>query len=249
MTTDVKWFAFVDWASRKHQLCLLDADGRLIGQQAFAHSGAGLAQACDWLLTKSGGRPAEIAVGIEVCHGPVVETLLERGFAVYALNPRQLDRFRDRFTVAGVKAAYQSGDYPTAFAEFQDLANGGDTQAMLWLGFLYQEGQGTVQDYNEAMNRFRMAADLGDAQAAFYVGNMYANGYGVTKNAIEAVRWFRQSAEHGDVFGEFALGQAHEHRDGAPRDLRAARRWYQAAADQGSTDAQAALQHLTVNPE
>jgi TPR repeat protein len=51
------------------------------------------------------------------------------------------------------------------------------------------------------------------------------------------------------VSGQFALGQAHERGDGAPRDLRAARRWYQAAADQGSTDAQAALQRLTTNPE
>jgi hypothetical protein len=29
--------------------------------------------------------------------------LLERGFAVYAINPKQMDRFRDRFTVAGAK--------------------------------------------------------------------------------------------------------------------------------------------------
>ena len=48
---------------------------------------------------------------------------------------------------------------------------------------------------------------------------------------------------------ELALGQAHELGIGAPRDIRAARRWYQAAADQGDTDAQAALQHLTADPE
>jgi hypothetical protein len=35
-----------------------------------------------------------IAVAIEVPHGPIVETLLERGFQVYAVNPKQLDRFR-----------------------------------------------------------------------------------------------------------------------------------------------------------
>jgi transposase len=33
----------------------------------------------------------------------VVETLLDRGFQVYAVNPKQLDRLRDRFTVAGAK--------------------------------------------------------------------------------------------------------------------------------------------------
>ncbi|HUD91881.1 IS110 family transposase [Sphingobium sp.] len=36
-------------------------------------------------------------------HGPVVESLMERGFHVYAINPKQLDRFRDRFSPAGAK--------------------------------------------------------------------------------------------------------------------------------------------------
>ena len=35
--------------------------------------------------------------------GPIVEMLLERDFAVFAINPKQPDRFRDRFTVAGAK--------------------------------------------------------------------------------------------------------------------------------------------------
>ena len=33
----------------------------------------------------------------------MVESLLGRGFAVYSINPKQLDRFRDRFSVAGAK--------------------------------------------------------------------------------------------------------------------------------------------------
>jgi transposase len=47
--------------------------------------------------------PSAIAVAIKVPHGPIVEALLERGFHVYAINLKQLDRFRDRFTVAGAK--------------------------------------------------------------------------------------------------------------------------------------------------
>jgi transposase len=62
-----------------------------------------LAAFCDWLVEKSGGRPEEIAVAIEVPHGPVVETLMERGFGVYALHPKQTDRLRDRFTMVGAK--------------------------------------------------------------------------------------------------------------------------------------------------
>ncbi|MGH6675568.1 MAG: IS110 family transposase [Xanthobacteraceae bacterium] len=36
-------------------------------------------------------------------HGPVVDTLIDRGFGVHTINPKQLDRLRDRFSVAGAK--------------------------------------------------------------------------------------------------------------------------------------------------
>lgn len=103
MTDDARWFVGVDWASQAHQACLVDAGGKIIGEAAFAHGGAGLAELCTWLLATTGAAPSAIAVAIEVPHGPIVETLLERGFQVYAINPKQLDRFRDRFTVAGAK--------------------------------------------------------------------------------------------------------------------------------------------------
>ena len=48
--------------------------------------------------------PARIGVAIETPLGAIVEMLLERGFAVFAINPKQLDRFRDRFTVARAQA-------------------------------------------------------------------------------------------------------------------------------------------------
>jgi len=97
------YFAGVDWASEKHDVWLTDAGGKRLGMRTFAHSGEGLAQLCAWLTATSGAEPGQIHVAIEVPHGPVVETLLERGFNVYAINPKQLDRFRDRFTLAGAK--------------------------------------------------------------------------------------------------------------------------------------------------
>ena len=103
MTDDARWFAGIDWASQAHQACLIDAGGKIIGERSFVHGGAGLAELCSWLLAMTGAEPWAIVVAIEVPHGPIVETLLERGFQVYAVNPKQLDRFRDRFTVAGAK--------------------------------------------------------------------------------------------------------------------------------------------------
>ena len=97
-----RWFAGIDWGSERHQACLLDAAGSIVGERAFAHGGAGLAALCDWLVSVAGD-PGSVATAIEVPHGPVVDALLDRGFAVHAINPKQLDRLRDRFSVAGAK--------------------------------------------------------------------------------------------------------------------------------------------------
>jgi Transposase len=82
---------------------LCDGDGNKIGQRTFAHGGTGLSDMIAWLLKASGGESGEIHVAIETPHGPIVEALLERGFNVYSINPKQLDRFHDRFTVPGAK--------------------------------------------------------------------------------------------------------------------------------------------------
>lgn len=103
MNEERNWFVGVDWASETHHVCLLDARGRKIGERRFRHGGAGLAELADWILKVTGEQPSAIHVAIEVPHGPVVESLIERGFAVHAINPKQLDRFRDRFSPAGAK--------------------------------------------------------------------------------------------------------------------------------------------------
>jgi transposase len=98
------WYAGVDWASESHHVFLTDADGRKIAERVFKHSGEGLAEMAAWLMTTSGAAQAsQIQIAIEVPHGPVVETLIERTFKVHAINPKQMDRFRDRFTLAGAK--------------------------------------------------------------------------------------------------------------------------------------------------
>jgi len=104
MTDQKQWYAGVDWASQSHHVFLTDGDGRKIGEKVFRHGGEGLAEMAAWLTATSGAPEAgRIQVAIEVPHGPVVETLIERGFTVHAINPKQMDRFRDRFTLAGAK--------------------------------------------------------------------------------------------------------------------------------------------------
>lgn len=103
MHEERRWFVGIDWASQEHVVSLCDVQGKKIGERKFDHGGTGLSDMIAWLLKASGGEAGEMHVAIETPHGPIVEALLERGFNVYSINPKQLDRFRDRFTVAGAK--------------------------------------------------------------------------------------------------------------------------------------------------
>jgi transposase len=104
MSETKRWYAGVDWGSQSHCVFLTDGPGRKLGQRFFKHSGEGLAEMTNWLLKTSAAEEAgQVFVAIEVPHGPVVEALIERGFTVHAINPKQMDRFRDRFSMAGAK--------------------------------------------------------------------------------------------------------------------------------------------------
>src|SRR5262249_12855037 len=96
-------FVGIDWGSQQHQVSVLDRDRRRVGERVVDHDGASLARLADWLWAASAGQPQRVAIAIEVPRGAIVEGLLERGFPLCALNPTQLDRFRDRHSVVGVK--------------------------------------------------------------------------------------------------------------------------------------------------
>ncbi len=103
MSDTFRWFLGIDWGSETHEFCLVDATGRLCGMRSVVHGAAAVHDAVQWVQQQTGEAPAQIAVGLETRWGVLVDTLLEQGFAVFALNPKQLDRFRDRFTAGGAK--------------------------------------------------------------------------------------------------------------------------------------------------
>ena len=98
-----EWFVGIDWATDAHEVCVVDREGRVVERREVPHTTAGLQTLIDALRELGGGDPSRVAIGIEVPRGALVELCIERGMAVYAINPKQVDRFRDRFTVAGAK--------------------------------------------------------------------------------------------------------------------------------------------------
>jgi transposase len=98
-----EWFVGIDWATQAHEVCILDRAGRVCERREVPHTAAALQALVAAVMARADGDPSRVAVAIEVPRGAVVELFVERGVPVYAINPKQLDRFRDRFTVAGAK--------------------------------------------------------------------------------------------------------------------------------------------------
>lgn len=98
-----QFFVGIDWGSQQHRVCLLNREGSIIEERSIEHSGNGVLELIQWLQSKTSAAPAAIAVAIEIPRGALVESLLEQGFAVFSINPKQLDRFRDRYSPAGAK--------------------------------------------------------------------------------------------------------------------------------------------------
>jgi len=100
---NVQWFVGIDWGPRAHDVCIVDATGRVCEQRQVEHTATALAAFVDAVIARAEGQPERVAVALEVPRGALVELMIERGLAVWAINPKQLDRFRDRFTAAGAK--------------------------------------------------------------------------------------------------------------------------------------------------
>ncbi|HEY7684888.1 MAG TPA: IS110 family transposase, partial [Gemmatimonadales bacterium] len=103
MSETFTWFVGIDLGSAEHQWCVVDARGHLRGQRVVAHTTIAVHEALSWLRAQTGAAPPAIAVGLETPRGVLIDTLLEQGYRIFALNPKQLDRFRDRFTAGGAK--------------------------------------------------------------------------------------------------------------------------------------------------
>jgi hypothetical protein len=92
----------VDWAEAQHAACLMQPAGRVVRRLTIPHSAAGLARLRE-ATAAAEAEPAEVLIAVERPDGLLVEALLDAGCVVYALNPKAVDRYRERTRVAGGK--------------------------------------------------------------------------------------------------------------------------------------------------
>ncbi|WP_406729231.1 IS110 family transposase [Streptomyces sp. GD-15H] len=95
-----------DWAEDHHDVEVQDATGRKLAAAKLPEGIEGIAKFHE-LVAKHGGEDldaTEVIVGIETDRGPWVQALLAAGYQVYAINPRQAARFKERYGTSGAKS-------------------------------------------------------------------------------------------------------------------------------------------------
>jgi hypothetical protein len=98
-----RFFVGIDWGSQTHVVCVFNAEAQIVEERKVQHTANAIAEFLDWLSALTAAPASSMAIAIEVPHGTLVEELLEHDFSVYSINPKQLDRFRDRYFPAGAK--------------------------------------------------------------------------------------------------------------------------------------------------
>jgi len=95
-------FAGIDWASDKHDLCVLDPAGKVCLHLCIRHTAEGLAELIR-ALDRFGPR-AQLPIAIERPSGLLVDTLVEAGFPVVPIHPNALKATRPRYSAAQGKS-------------------------------------------------------------------------------------------------------------------------------------------------
>jgi transposase len=95
-----------DWSEAHHDVELQDEAGRRLGRARLDEGIAGLARLHELIAEhlEEDAEPEQVVVGIETDRGPWVAALVAAGYRVYAINPLQVARYRERHSVSGAKS-------------------------------------------------------------------------------------------------------------------------------------------------
>ncbi len=100
------WFVGDDWAEDHHDVEVQDGPGRRLARARLPEGVAGIARLHELIagVVAEEAEPGRVALGIETDRGPWVAALVAAGYRVFAINPRQVARYRERHGTSGAKS-------------------------------------------------------------------------------------------------------------------------------------------------
>jgi transposase len=98
----MNYFVGIDLADRKHDVCILDSSGNVQKEFIVPHSPEGVDQVLQEIRTFTTDL-ANVIISAETSKHLFIQYLHAVGYTVYSINPKSVDRARDRFSSAGAK--------------------------------------------------------------------------------------------------------------------------------------------------
>jgi len=141
----------------------------------------------------------------------------------------------DRFD-EGV-AAYDAGDYATAFEIWLPLAQRDDLAAMRNVALLLRQGKGIERDPERALYFYERSGRAGLVASQVNSAFMYLDGDGIPQDYKKASFWFHAAALAGVPVARYNLGVMYERGLGVEEDPARALAWYTLAARAGHAGA------------
>jgi transposase len=95
-----------DWAEAHHDIEIEDESGRVLARRRLPEGLAGITTLHELVAEHLDptAEPDQVQVGIETDRGPWVQALLAAGYVVFAINPLQVARYRERHSPSGAKS-------------------------------------------------------------------------------------------------------------------------------------------------
>ncbi len=151
-----------DWAEDHHDVEVQDHTGRRLGKARLPEEIAGIARLHELIAgsTDPDLGPEQVLVGIETDRGPWVAALVAAGYRVFAVNPRQVARYRERHGTSGAKSdagdAHALADMVRTDAhQLRPIA--GDTSAVEGIKLVARAHQTLIWERHRHMLRLRSA--------------------------------------------------------------------------------------------
>jgi len=172
----------LDWADKKHDICLLETGQQTPEYSVLAHDPVAIDAWAGRLKERFGGRP--VAVCVELARGPIVSALLEYNFfVIFPINPAMLAKYRRAFSPSRAKDdpkdAFLALDlFRHHFDRLSPLRR--ERPAMRALQCLVQGRRSLVEDRCRLINRVTFA---------------------LKEYFPQVIAWFRD--KHTDVFIDF----------------------------------------------
>ena len=124
---------------------------------------------------------------------------------------------------------------PSTIEETIKLADSGNVQAQLLLGYSYLYGEnGLKPDYTKAFDYYGMAALQNDPAGLNNLGSLYYGGIGVARSSAKAAILFTKAAELGNIEAAVNLGFMHISGNGAKLDKNVALEYFEQASAGGN---------------